>query len=585
MTNLAEGDLALACSALLVDELVRAGLAGACLAPGSRSTPVALALARHPGVSLQVFLDERSAAFYALGVAKATRAPAVVACTSGTAAANLLPAVVEAAYSGVPLIALTADRPPELRDTGSNQTIDQIKLFGGFVNRFVEAGPPEPRKEAARYWRSLGARAAAWALGPPAGPVHINLAFREPLAPTGAPVDLGAESAGRPGGRPWERVSAGLATPGNEDLAELAALIDATERGVVIAGGLDRDAPSILELAPAAGWPLIAEPTSGLRRGPALGAAQLLVAGEDFTASHRPEAVLQFGAAPTSRSLQGFVAGAGELVVIDPGGRFPDPARHAARTIRSDPDALAQALLSRVRLRAVSEWLAEWQEADGRARAAVNSLLDSWEEPFEGRAARDLCAALPSGATLVVASSMPVRDLDAYAAPREGIRVISNRGASGIDGFVSTTLGIAAAGSPTYALLGDLSLLHDAGALLWGSRGDHRAVLVVLNNDGGGIFDFLPQRSLEEHEQLFITPHGLDLEKLSAAANAFYQRVNRAGDLLPALARASSQGALSLIEVPIDRGRARSARREVKQAVSSALASMAGRRVAQPAGG
>ncbi|MCI0343817.1 MAG: 2-succinyl-5-enolpyruvyl-6-hydroxy-3-cyclohexene-1-carboxylic-acid synthase, partial [Chloroflexi bacterium] len=452
-----EGDVAFACAGLLVDELARAGIADACVAPGSRSTPLALALARHPRLRLHVHLDERSAGFFALGLAKASRRPAAVLCTSGTAAANLLPAVVEAAHARVPLVVLTADRPPELRGTSANQTIDQLKLFGDYPRLFVETGVPDTHEGAARYWRSLGARAAAAAWGSPAGPVHLNIPFREPLVPTGSVVDLGLEAAGRPGDAPWERVVVAQARPDPYQVGELAAILGGVERGVIVAGALDGDAPSVLDLAAHARWPLLAEATSGLRRPPhALPAAQHLLSDDVFAAEHRPDVVLQIGAPPIGRAGQAFVASGGILVRVDPDGPFPDPSRAASWTVRADPDDVARLLLQRLRPQGGSAWLDSWREADRHARDAVDGLLDSWETPFEGRLARDLALALPGGSTLVVSSSMPVRDLDTFAAPREGVRVLANRGANGIDGFVSTVLGVAASGAPTYALAGDL---------------------------------------------------------------------------------------------------------------------------------
>jgi 2-succinyl-5-enolpyruvyl-6-hydroxy-3-cyclohexene-1-carboxylate synthase len=566
-----EGDVSYACVSLLVDEFARAGLVDACVAPGSRSTPLVLAIERHPAIDLHVHLDERSAAFFALGLAKAIGRPAAIACTSGTAAANCLPAIVEACHARVPLLVLTADRPPELRATGANQTIDQVKMFGDFVRMFVEAGTPEARPGAARYWRSLGARCVAAALGLPAGPVHVNLPFREPLVPTGAAVELGPETGGRAGGAPWERVAAPVLAPSESDVADLAALISSTERGVIVAGVLDEDPVSVEELAAAAGWPLIAEPASGLRLPGALAAASHLLADEDFAASHRPDTVLQFGAAPTGRQTLTFLGAARDLIVVDPKGLSPDPARHATTTIRCDAEKLAGAVLDRLGTPRRSAWLEEWQEIDARCRGVIDDVLDSFEQPFEGRVARDLYALLDSSATLVVASSMPVRDLEAFAKPREGVRVMQNRGASGIDGFVSTVLGVAATGTPTCALTGDLSLLHDVGALLWGARRAHGVVMVVVNNDGGGLFDFLPQKAIPEHERLFVTPHGLDLAAIARAAGAAHERVETPSAFSATVVGALGAEGVTIVEVPIDRTKARAYRKAVHAAVRDAI--------------
>src|SRR6266542_588625 len=382
----------------LVDELVRAGLADACLAPGSRSAPLALALAEHPAVRLHVHVDERSAAFFALGAAKASGRPAAVACTSGTAAANLHPAVVEADHARTSLLVLTADRPPELRGTGANQTVDRF--------------------------------------------------------------------------------------------------------------------------AAASGWPVLADPLSGARRGPAaVSTYDTLLRLPDFAAEHRPDLVVRVGAGPTSKALAGWLDESVPQLVVDPEGGWLDPGRAAGGRLVADPSALLGAVAAALgqdagAAGAGAKWLDRWRAADALARRAIDELLDGMEEPFEGRVARDLVAALPAGATLLVGSSMPVRDVDAFAAPREGLRLLANRGASGIDGLVATTLGAAAAGEgPTAALLGDLAFLHDATSVLGAARRPRGAALVVCDNDGGGIFSVLPQAGLPARyfEPLFATPHGLDL--------------------------------------------------------------------------
>src|SRR5919198_716513 len=331
----------------LVDELVRGGLTDACLAPGSRSAPVALALNEHPGVRLHVHLDERSAGFFALGAAKASGRPAVVLCTSGTAAANLYPAVVEADHAHAPLLVLTADRPPELRGTGANQTVDQLKLYGSSVRLFCEVGAPVDGPGAGAYWRSLGSRAWAAALGPPAGPVHLNLAFAEPLLPER--LDDGP-APGRPDGAPWTRSSPRARLPDPDEVLELAEAVRGAPRGLLVAGwGAELDPAAVDAFTRVSGWPVLADPLSGARRGPAaVSTYDGLLRLADFAAAHRPDLVLRLGATPTSKALTGWLDASVPQVMVDPRGGWPDPARAVGRHLAADPSALLRALAAAI---------------------------------------------------------------------------------------------------------------------------------------------------------------------------------------------------------------------------------------------
>jgi 2-succinyl-5-enolpyruvyl-6-hydroxy-3-cyclohexene-1-carboxylate synthase len=643
----------------LVDELARAGLAHACLAPGSRSAPLALALAEHPAVQVHVHVDERSAAYFAVGAAKRSRRPVAVLCTSGTAAANLHPAVLEADHARTPLLLLTADRPPELRGTGANQATDQLKLYGAAVRWFCEVGLPAAGPAAGRYWRSLASRAWAAASGPPAGPVHLNLAFAEPLvppAPAAAPSEpnpaepaaapgtpaaptlpqtavapgmmaaaaaaqaggaaggaatwprLGGEPApGRPGGAPWTATPAAAAPPGPAEVAALAEAVRGAPRGVLVAGWGAALAPTAVDaFAEASGWPVLADPLSGARRGRyAVSTYDGLLRAPRFAAAHRPHLAVRVGGGPTSKALAGWLDESVPQVLVDPAGGWLDPGRTAGLRLVADPSALLAAAAAALRERprpgqqgtaaAAAEagtgpggagtaaqppgppaggWLAAWLEAERLARGAVDRLLDQWPEPFEGQVARDLVAGLPDGATLVVGSSMPVRDVDAFARPRDGLRFVANRGLSGIDGFVATALGVAAAGEePVAALCGDLTLLHDAASLLGAAGRPRGVVLVVCDNDGGGIFSFLPQARLpaELSEPLFGTPHGLDLAALAAAARLPCRQVEKAADLLPALHAALAAGGTQLLLVRGDRATNLARHRAVAEAVAAAV--------------
>jgi len=513
------------------DELIRCGLREVVLSPGSRSTPLAMAFfkaAQEQRVRLHVRIDERSASFTALGLAKASRCPVAVLCTSGTAAANFHPAVIEASESAVPLLVLTADRPPELRGIGANQAIDQIKLYGGAVRWFCEVGPPEARPGMAAYWRSLACQAwarAAGRTGGLTGPGHLNLPFREPLVPTGGgpwpePLD------GRPGGQPWTSFGDRGVTGDELELAW-------TERGVVVCGDGDYDAPALAGLAAQAGWPVLAEPSSGARRGPnALSAYQYLLATPEFVQAHRPDLIVSAGRPGLSRPQNAF---------LSPGSARRHVVVAQGPGLWADPQRAATDVASALRLTGTprdSAWLDAWRRADDAARRAVDAVLDDDENLTEPRLARDLAAALPDGALLWTGSSQPVRDIDLGFYPRADLRVLASRGASGIDGTTSSAIGAALAHrGPAFALIGDLAFLHDAAGLALGPDEPRPDLcLVVVNNDGGGIFSALEQAAFPgSFERLFGTPHGAGLHHLAAAFGLPYQRLEQPGDLTKAL--------------------------------------------------
>ena len=626
----------------LVDELVRCGLREAVLAPGSRSAPLAIALWEQSttpdGLRLHVRIDERSAAFLALGLAKASGRPVPVICTSGTAAANFHPAVIEADESGIPLLVLTADRPPELRGTGANQAIDQLKLYGGAVRWFAEAGVPEARPGMNAYWRSLACHAWAAASGADGGfpgPVHLNLPLRDPLVPglpdPGAPAGPAAAAgqdgwpeplAGRDGGAPWIRW-AGTGQAGGPDRPGIASTSSTsshaddfstsshsghfsvsshletasysgttatpmgwresgtldlpwTERGVIVAGDGAAGPSGLLRLAAAAGWPVLAEPSSGARQGGhALGAYQYLLEHPAFLAAHRPDLVICAGRPGLSRGQTAFLRqaaadGARQVILSQGPGRWADPARTAT-------DVAAAVRLAGLPGQAPAGWLRGWQEADEAARGAVDAILDAGDELTEPRLARDLAAAMPDGALLWAASSLPIRDLDRHLAPRDGLRVLSSRGASGIDGLISSAAGAALAhqasgGGPAAALLGDIAFLHDAPGLFAGpeeARPD--LVLVVANNDGGGIFSALEQAAVPApFERVFGTPHGARLTGLAAAAGIGHTLVVRAADLPAAL----KGDGIRVVEVAADRAAGTALRRRLAEAAAAAVTAL-----------
>ena len=573
--------------AVFVDELIRCGLRDAVLAPGSRSAPLAMALFDRAAASasadgragprMHVRIDERSAAFLGLGLAKASRRPVVLVCTSGTAAAHFHAAVIEADEAGVPLIVLTADRPPELRGTGTSQTIDQIKLYGGAVRWFCEAGVPEERAGMVRYWRSLACRAWAMASGGAGslpGPVHVNLPFRDPLVPGPAGDDGWPEPLdGRPDGAPWTSLGDGTSVRPRDDAA---LLLDWTERGVVVCGDGDYDPGPLLGLAEAAGWPVLAEPSSSARRGPnALSAYGYLLDSPEFAAGHRPDLIVSAGRPGLSRGQLGFLRGAPgpvparHVVVAQGPGRWADSARTAT-------DVAAGVELRRSGPGRASAWLAAWQQADAAARRAADEILDADELPTEPRLARDLAAALPAGGLLWAGSSLPVRDLDQQMSPHGGLRVLASRGTSGIDGLVSSAIGAALAhqadgGGPAAALLGDLTFVHDASGLMLGPaelRPD--LCIVVVNNDGGGIFSTLEQAAFpDSFERLFGTPHGTDLGLLTRAAGLPHLLLDKASGLADAL----RGDGLRVVEVRTDRAAGAELRARLRAAcVAAAVA-------------
>jgi 2-succinyl-5-enolpyruvyl-6-hydroxy-3-cyclohexene-1-carboxylate synthase len=562
--------------ATLVDEWVRAGVSHAVVAPGSRSTPLALALVADGRIVVHVHHDERDAAFLALGVGLVTGHPAVVLTTSGTAAVELHPAVVEASQARVPMVVCTADRPPELQQVGAPQTVDQTRLFGAAARWFAEPGVAEADTAAA--WRSLASRAVAEATGPVPGPVHLNLAFRDPLVGTSGPLPPG-----RPGGAPWHRAPRPPAVPVAE-LADVSELLAAGHRGVVVAGAGSGPAEAVHRLADHLAWPVLADP-----RSPARVPAPATVAAFDAVLRHRPfadavvpEVVLRLGEPPASKVLGQWLAASGAVqVAVEATGRWFDADRTAAVAAAGDPGAWCDALAGHLPAGAgtAASWLDRWASAERAARTAIAGELSrqtaggAVSEPW---LAQEVVTALPDGATLVVASSMPVRDVEWYAAPRRGVRVVANRGANGIDGLVSTAVGAAVGtGAATTLLIGDVAFLHDANGLLELVRRDVDLTIVVVDNRGGGIFSFLPQASAlppERFELLFGTPHAVDLVALAAAYGVDAARAATADDVRRALAGSGeARRAPRVVVVPTERASNVADHDRIHAAVAAAL--------------
>lgn len=551
--------------ATLVDEWVRAGVRHAVVAPGSRSTPMALALAERAELAVHVAHDERTAAFMALGVGLGSNRPAILLCTSGTAATHFHGAVVEAGQSRVPMLVCTADRPPELHDVGAPQTIDQTRLYGPAVRWFHDPGVPDDVASAS--WRSLAGRALAAARGEPPGPVHLNLPFREPLL--GRSGELPAARADGA----WARQAELSTLPMAVDLDALAGLVD-RQRGVIVAGrGAGR---GVEALAEAAGWPVLADPRSGARLPAAwcVAAADALLRHPQFAADHAPEVVVHLGEPVASKVVNQWIAASGALSVRVGREGPTDPDHRTALRVVGDPTAIAVGLASRVRGASGTPWLARWHHAEERAQRAIAQAIATQGLLTEPGVARTLVAALPDDSNLVASSSMPIRDLEWYAAPRHGLTVASNRGANGIDGVIATATGVAlASGRPTAVLLGDVALAHDASSLTALARRPVDLLVVLVDNDGGGIFSYLPQASAlatERFEQLFGTPHGTDLVALARAHGIDASTITTEAELAAA---ARSIDGVRLVRVPTDRAANVAVHDDLHRAVATALAS------------
>ncbi|MBM4382876.1 MAG: 2-succinyl-5-enolpyruvyl-6-hydroxy-3-cyclohexene-1-carboxylic-acid synthase [Deltaproteobacteria bacterium] len=544
--------------------LVAGGVRHCVLSPGSRSAPLAVAALRCEPLGLRIFvqLDERSAGFFARGLAMASGAPTLLLCTSGTAAANYFPAVIEAHYGGTPLIVLSADRPPELRDCDAGQTIDQVRLYGSHVRWFHELPLPEAGAAAERVARSVANRALAHAQGANPGPVHLNWPLREPLTPPHGLAPLAPLAS--------ENVLArnDLPSPSLAEIDALAALTRREERGVIVAGPLPLQsdlADAAVRFSRASGWPVLADAASQLRFGAHVESANVAAAYElylrdgAFARAHAPRAVLRLGSAPTSKALRVWLEShaPSDYWLIDSAARFSDVSRLATARSASDPGALlthaADALGDRAR---VSRWQSAFANAERAAQAAVAHALDAEAALLEPHLARELAAALPDGALLALSNSMPVRDVDAFApASSRRLRVLVNRGANGIDGVTSTALGASAAWPGPVALLtGDLAFLHDLGGLA-AVRDARDLTIVLIENGGGGIFSFLPiaeHRESIAFERLFHTPHGLPLRKASELFGIEWERVGSWEHFRAALKTSLARGGVSVIEVPVD---------------------------------
>ncbi|EGV19892.1 2-succinyl-5-enolpyruvyl-6-hydroxy-3-cyclohexene-1-carboxylic-acid synthase [Thiocapsa marina] len=557
----------------LFDGLVHGGVRRVVLSPGSRSTPLVMAAQRQPLVELTPILDERSAAFFALGLAQASDRPVALVCTSGSALAHWFPAVIEASESGIPLILLSADRPPELRGWGANQTIDQTRLFGGFTREFHDPGPAEEGPAALKAMRALGLRAAIVSRGPRPGAVHLNLPFREPLVPgpacTAEPLGaLGAPDAGshdRPGARSsaTDRLDVFDTPHWPQDLTPLLG-----GRGIICCGPMrpsDASAEAIFACADLLDAPVLADPLSGLRFRPAQGARitryDSALRNRETAVALRPDWVVRFGATPVSKTLSGWIQGI-PSILVDTGERWTDPNHDVIARITADPMAFCRLLQTRLdrddSRAAQGAWIRRWADVEQSLDDLARAFLE--QSPWcEGHLIADLLERLPEGDGLFCANSLPIRQLDTWSGQSEKpLRVFGHRGASGIDGQSSTLAGLNADRSePTRGvtgLLGDLSFIHDLGGLLLMEKLDRPCI--VLNNGGGRIFDLLPQRGLEGFEPLWRTPPRVQPDALARAFGLAHRSVEDAAGFAQAWAEAmdaETRGEpAGLIEVRLD---------------------------------
>jgi 2-succinyl-5-enolpyruvyl-6-hydroxy-3-cyclohexene-1-carboxylate synthase len=573
-----------ALASAFAEELVRCGLRHAVLSPGSRSTPLALALWRQEEIETTAIVDERSAAFFALGAAQASGVPVAILCTSGTAAANYHPAVCEADHTAVPLLVLTADRPPELRGIGAGQAIDQLKLYGSSVRWFCDVGTHDADDDGLLHYRGTACRAFAAARGEQRpGPVHLNFAFREPLAPL---PEVSAVTATDPlalkgrDTRPLTAVTPIDMEPSQFLLDEVAGHIGEADIGVIVAGRqLDPELREPLaHLARVAGFPILAEPTSQLRCGPhdrshVITAYDLLLRDEEFRETASPDLVLRFGEMPTSKPLRSWLAESGaDQIVVDPLGDWNEPTRRAAALLRADPTELASGWAARLGEDRPAP--AMWLQAERSAREAIEAELGASDALTEPGLQLALGRAYGDGELVYTASSMPIRDQEAFLPAAEANSTfLCNRGANGIDGLISSGIGAAhATGKPTTIVTGDLGLLHDIGGLAALRDVSTPVRVVVIDNDGGGIFHFLPQQEAlgaDEFEALLGTPRGLDVAKAAALFDLPHRKLESLAELPEALTAGTG-----LIEVKTNRKTNAALHQQLAQRVHAALADL-----------
>lgn len=536
--------------------LQRANITDVVISPGSRSTPLALLFVENKQMDCYINIDERSAAFFALGLAKSSKKPVVLLCTSGTAAANYYPAIVEARLSRVPLIVLTADRPHELRDVGAPQTIDQIHLFANHVKWFQEMAIPENRSQLIRYATTSGIRAATESMKDAPGPVHLNFPFREPLIPNLTAVDFDDEKS-------IDATHIGTLQLSTEQYELYAKKWKNITKGLIVCGQIDQNdlAQEIISLSEALGFPILADPLSQLRSGhPAHTVIEnydAILKTEGIPDAFIPEFIIRMGGTPVSKPLALYLDKYShiEQVMIDGGMGWRDPHHNLSEMIYCDETIFCKKMASIIDSKEKdSNWLEQWRQMNVIAQDVVHQHVET-ASFYEGSVVYSFLQTIPDGSTVFVGNSMPIRDIDTFMQQTDKqIKIMCNRGANGIDGVISTAIGAAIHSKPLYLLIGDLSFYHDLNGLLVAKMHELDINIIVLNNNGGGIFSYLPQSKEKQHfETLYGTPTGLDFSHVIRMYEGTFTRVHDLPTFTEELVRLEESNGIQVIEVPTER--------------------------------
>ncbi|WP_226670282.1 2-succinyl-5-enolpyruvyl-6-hydroxy-3-cyclohexene-1-carboxylic-acid synthase [Metabacillus litoralis] len=566
--------------ASFVDELSRAGVKQIVISPGSRSTPLAMLMLEHPDLTSYINIDERSAGFFALGLAKSGKKPVALLCTSGTAAANYYPAIVEAHYSRVPLLILTADRPHELRDVGAPQAINQINMYGNYSKWFVDLSLPESNDDMLRYSRTIAGRAVGISSTNPQGVVHLNFPFREPLIPNLKLQNLWDTHENR---KNYLHTTAGITSLREEDIQSIVELFESEQKGIIICGDNQKTSytEEVLLLSKCLSYPILADPLSQMRGGKhnkngIIDSYDTLLKYPAIVDTLKPTIVIRFGAMPVSKPLMKMLKNNPDIkqIVVDSSGEYRDPTLNSSHLISYEEELFCKELIKVLPKRNTSSYYEKWVLSQSIHDHTIEESLENITELFEGKVVQALQKALPNQCKLVVGNSMPIRDLDTFFRNTlKDIEFYCNRGANGIDGVISTALGISADQSkPTFLLIGDLSFYHDLNGLLAAKMNKLNLTIILVNNDGGGIFSFLPQSSEEKHfERLYGTPTELDYSKVVDMYGGDFKKINSWEEFQSYFEQTWSNKGLKVLEVQTNRNTRVKVHRELLDHVSQEI--------------